>query len=243
MHRFYIENIVGDTASVTDAEIIHRIRDVLRLTKGDVITVFDSSGKEYKAVIIAIAKKQVDLILTPQKEKTHSAVNLTIACAIPKAGRMDDVIDHLTQLGVARIIPMLTDRVVVKLDAAALESRLSRWQKIAQSAAQQCQRSTVPVVSPVTDVKDVINNSYDFDLKLIPHVSGKRTLLKDIVPESPPQNIIVLIGPEGDFTPQEVELALHNGFTPVSLGDTVLRVATAAVAVASYLTFSMSSES
>ena len=239
MHRFYIGQISGDKAVLTDTNQLHHVRDVLRLKTGDTIIVFDSAGHEYKATITSISKKQVELNLTPLKIRRSNSVRLTVACAIPKAGRMDDIIDNLTQLGVERIIPMLTDRVVVKLDLAAREARLSRWQKIAQSAAQQCQRRRVPVISPVTDVKKVISESRDFDLKLIPHLTGERTLIKDILAKSRAKNIIVLIGPEGDFNPEEVELALNNGFIPVSLGDTVLRVATAATAVTGYIKFAL----
>ncbi len=239
MHRFYIEKIDGNSITLTDSEQLHRIRDVLRLKAGDAVIIFDRAGHEYKAVTVSIGKKQVELNLTPVNRQRSNNTKLTVACAIPKGSRMDDIIDCLTQLGVERIIPMLTDRVVVKLDSAAMQVRLLRWQKIAQSAAQQCQRSSVPVISLVTDVKDVIANSQDFDLKLIPHLSGKRKLMKDIIAKPRPKNIIVLIGPEGDFTPEEVEMALHNGFTPVSLGETVLRVATAAIAVASYIKFTL----
>lgn len=239
MHRFYIEQISGKKAALTDADQVHHIRDVLRLKAGDTIVVFDSAGREYQATIDSAGKKQVELNLTPLKARGNRAVSLTVACAIPKAGRMDDIIDHLTQLGVERIIPMLTDRVVVKLDTVALESRLKRWEKIAQSSAQQCRRSNVPAISPVTDVKDIIKSARDFDLKLIPHLSDERTLIKDILARSRPKNIIVLIGPEGDFTPEEVSLALQNDFIPVSLGGAVLRVATAAIAVTAYIRFAL----
>ena len=239
MHRFYIEKIDGNSITLTDPEKLHHLRDVLRLKAGDAIVVFDRAGQEYKATISAIGKKQAELNLTSLNVRRSNNTRLTIACAIPKGSRMDDIIDYLTQLGIEHIIPVLTDRVVVKLDSAAMQARLLRWRKIAQSAAQQCQRSSVPVISPVTDVKDVIADSQDFDLKLIPHLSGERTLIKDMLVKSHPKNIIVLIGPEGDFTPEEVSLALHNGFLPVSLGDTVLRVATAAIAIAGYIKFAL----
>jgi 16S rRNA (uracil1498-N3)-methyltransferase len=224
MHRFIISGIAGDRAILTDAAQLHHIRDVLRLKVDDEVVVSDGAGHDFKGVIAEINKKQVELRLTPLKTRRGKRARLTIACAVPKGGRLDDIIDYLTQLGVTRIIPTRTDRVVVALDEAKAAARLQRWQKIARSAAQQCQRSDIPDVSPVTDFKDVIAKSGDFDLKLIPHLSGERKLIKDVLAKRSIKNIIVLIGPEGDFTPEEVELALHNGFIPVSLGDTVLRV-------------------
>jgi 16S rRNA (uracil1498-N3)-methyltransferase len=119
------------------------------------------------------------------------------------------------------------------------ESRLKRWRKIAQNAARQSQRSSIPLIEPVTRLEDVISGSHDYDLKLIPTLAGERRLIKDAIAEARPNNIIVLIGPEGDFTSEEIELAQSEGFIPVSLGDTVLRVATAAVAIASYLKFAL----
>ncbi|MHB8104897.1 MAG: RsmE family RNA methyltransferase [Dehalococcoidales bacterium] len=239
MHRFLIDRIQGDTATLTDAGQLHHIRDVLRLKVNDEVIVFDNHGHEYKAVIITVNKKQAKLKVTPLNTPPANNVNLTIACAIPKGSRMDDIIDFLTQLGVASIIPMRTERVVVKLDDARAETRHERWQKIARNAARQCQRSNVPAIAPVTDIKQVISNSREFDLKLIPHLAGERKSIKDVMSKGSYKNIIALIGPEGDFTPAEVELALHNGFNPVSLGSTVLRVATAAIAVAAYIRFAL----
>jgi 16S rRNA (uracil1498-N3)-methyltransferase len=130
---------------------------------------------------------------------------------------------------------------VVKLDSAKTEARLKRWQKIAQSAAQQSQRSRIPVIESVARFEDVILSSQDYDLKLIPNLSGERKPIREVVAETRPKDVIVLVGPEGDFTAEEVGLALSQGFIAVSLGDTVLRVATAAIAVAAYIKFTVDS--
>jgi 16S rRNA (uracil1498-N3)-methyltransferase len=239
MHRFFIKKISGNSASLTDAEQLHHLRDVLRLKINGRVILCDGLGGEYTGRIIAIDKKKAELEVLPAAPARTPSTGLTIACAIPKNSRMDDVIDYLTQLGVNRIIPMRTDRVVVKLDAAAAKARLQRWRKIAVSAARQSQRNVIPEVEAITNFADVVSASSKFDLKMIPHLSGDRKPIKDVLVEKKPKDIIVLIGPEGDFTPAEVELALHNGFTPVSLGDTVLRVAAAAIAAAAYIRFSL----
>ena len=235
MHRFLVNHIQGYTAALDDAAQLYHLRDVLRLKAGDTVVIFDGTGREFDGVITAINKKQAVFRLTPLKKQKSSRVSLTIACAMPKGSYMDDIIDYLTQLGTARIIPMMTDRVVVKLDEVKAEAKIKRWQKIAQSSTRQCQRSDIPVIDPVTAFKKVVADSLNYDLKLIPYLTGERRLIKDVLGKAKPKNVIVLIGPEGDFTSSEIELALHNGFTPVSLGDTVLRVATAAVAVAAYI--------
>jgi 16S rRNA (uracil1498-N3)-methyltransferase len=239
MHRFYVDRVYGETASISDAGQFHHLKNVLRLKVSDVIIVCDSEGNEYSGTITAIERKQARIKVTASIPARRNEMKLTMACAIPKGDRMDDIIDQLTQLGVECIIPMETERVVVKLDEAKKEARLKRWRKIAQNAAGQSQRNSIPLIEPVTCITDVIARSQDFDLKLIPNLEGERKPIKDLLAAARPKNVIVLIGPEGDFTPEEVGLALKAGFIPVSLGDTVLRVATAAVAVAGYFKFAL----
>lgn len=239
MHRFYIDRIDGKRASISDAGQFHHLKDVLRLKVDDAITVFDREGNEYSGTITTIERKRALIKVADLKSTRRSEMKLTIACAVPKGNHMDDIVDQLTQLEVERIIPMETKRVVVKLNEAKKEARLTRWRKIAQNAAGQSQRKSIPIIEAVTGVTDVINRSQGFDLKLIPHLEGERKPLKDVLAKSGGKSIIVLIGPEGDFTPVEVGLALKVGFIPVSLGNTVLRVATAAVAVASYIKFAL----
>jgi 16S rRNA (uracil1498-N3)-methyltransferase len=239
MHRFYIDRVDGDTVSVTDAAQLHHLKDVLRLKVDDGVVVFDEDGKEFIGVITAIERKQAVIKVTALKPARRAQINLTIACAVPKGDRMDDIIGQLIQLGVKGIIPMETERVVVKLDDARKAARLKRWRTIAQNAALQSRRNTMGLIEPVTGISDVISQSQEFDLKLVPNLEGERKLIKDVLAVARPKNIIVLIGPEGDFTPGEVALALGAGFIPVSLGDTVLRVATAAVAVAAYIKFAL----
>jgi 16S rRNA (uracil1498-N3)-methyltransferase len=239
MHHFYVDRLDGDKVAISDAGQLHHLKDVLRLKVNDGVVVFDSQGNEYAGVIDSVDKKQAVIKVTASKPARSHKTRLTIACAIPKGDRMDDIIDQLTQLGVARIIPMETERVVVKLDDARKEARLKRWRKIAQNTAMQSQRNSLPLIEKVTALASVISSSQNYELKLIPHLTGERKLIKDVLADARPKDILVLIGPEGDFTPEEIGLALEAGFIPVSLGDTVLRVATAAVAVASYIKFAL----
>ncbi|MFA5309052.1 MAG: RsmE family RNA methyltransferase [Dehalococcoidales bacterium] len=241
MHRFFIDSVSGDTALLTDPAQLHHLRDVLRLKTGSAVLLSDVAGNDYAGVITSIDKKQAIMQVVQKRPAPTPHVMLTLACAVPKGSRFDEAIDHLTQLGVTRIVPMLTERVEVKPDAAAAAARLKRWRKIAQSAAQQSRQSKITVIEPLTAFGDVVLNSQEYNLKLIPHLTGERRPLKDFFAASLPRNIIVLIGPEGDFTPEEVALALDNGFVSVSLGDTVLRVATAAIAAASYIRFTINS--
>jgi 16S rRNA (uracil1498-N3)-methyltransferase len=236
MHRFYVSReIIGDNFSISDAKQLHHIKDVLRLKVNDEVIVVDTAGNEYTCIITSLNEREVALTIKARKCAGAKKMRSTVACAIPKKADMDEIIDKLTQLGVDSIIPMATERVIVRLDDNKKEARLNRWKRIAQSAAQQSQRNIIPLVEPITTFKSVISHAQDFDLRLIPTLSGERKHIKEVLSECKPGNILVLIGPEGDFTQQEIELARSAGFIPVSLRDSVLRVSTAAIAVMSYI--------
>lgn len=238
MYRLFcvFENAPAGTISISDYDRIHHLRDVLHVKTGEKIIVFDQKGNEYNSVIESITSKDVLLrIENTNKNIRKNAILITVACAIPKKSKFDDIIDKLTQLGVYKIIPLCTERTIIKLDSRKEKLRLERWNKIAVSAAQQSQRNTLPIIDPLTDIKQVVSESDDYDLKLIPALIDERKPLNQVVGVSHPKNILILIGPEGDFTPAEVFLAKEAGFIPVTLGELVFRVETAAVAVTSFL--------
>ncbi len=240
MHRFRTGQITtGDTISISDSGQIHHLKDVLRLAAGDEVTVFDDTS-ECRCTIDHLSRQEIVLRVKARKQASEPPAKLTIACALPKKG-LDEIIDKLTQLGVDTIIPMHTERVVVKLDAERNRERAVRWRRLAQSAAEQSQRSNIPVVKGLTGFSEVIAAAADYNLKLIPHLTGERQRISEVIKENRAGSIIVLIGPEGDFTPEEVQQAVAAGFIPVSLGRLVLRVNTAAVAVAAYLKMAMES--
>ncbi|MCX5696547.1 MAG: RsmE family RNA methyltransferase [Candidatus Omnitrophica bacterium] len=239
MVRIFIssQDISAGTIVISDNKKLHYLKDVLRLKKGEELTAVDENETAYCAVAEKITARGIILRIKKERPKCmkQSRLRLTIACAIPKKTRMDDIVDKLTQLGVDCIIPMFTERVIVKLDGSAAEARFARWQKVAQSASQQSQRISQPVVEKIKKIEEVIENSNSFDLKLIPALIGERRVLKEILDRGGYKNILVLIGPEGDFTPEELALAMRKGFIPVTMGEQVLRVETAAVAAASFI--------
>lgn len=238
MHRFFssFSNISEDKIIIADKEQVHHIKDVLRLRTSDCVVIFDERGNEYNCVIARISSRILLNIQTRRAAfRPQKGPRITIACAIPKKSRFDDIVDKLTQLGVDKIIPLDTERVVVKLDKHKKLSRQKRWEKIALSAAQQSHRAMLPVIEPIKNIREVLSESQGFDLKLIPALIDERKSLKEIFARSQARNILVLIGPEGDFTPREVALAKEAGCIPVTLGDSVLRVETAAVVAAAFI--------
>ncbi|PIP21320.1 MAG: 16S rRNA methyltransferase [Candidatus Omnitrophica bacterium CG23_combo_of_CG06-09_8_20_14_all_40_11] len=239
MQRIFcsLKEIIADKIVISDPGIIHHIKDVLRLKIGDEVIVCDEKGNVYNSVMEGLTSKNMALKIKAPKtaSATEKKIRITVACAIPKKSKFDDIVDKLTQLGVDRIIPMQTERVIVKLDVRKANSRLSRWEKIALSASEQSRRNNLPSIEPIKSIQQILSEAADYDLKLIPALIDKRKNLKEIFCTTRPKNILVLIGPEGDFTPEEVNLAKNVGCIPVTLGDFVLRVETAAVAVASFI--------
>jgi 16S rRNA (uracil1498-N3)-methyltransferase len=235
MHRFYLEDqINGEQAVIQDVDQLHHLRNVLRLKTGDQIAVFDSAGREFLCSITGITRQQALLKIVESKPVRPTRFKLAIACALPRKSGLDDIVDKLTQIGVDTIIPLLTERVVTKPEEAQ-GSRLERWRKIARSAAEQSQRSTIPSIPGILSFNELLVESASYVLKLIPTLDGERLPLHQILVGKIPASALVLIGPEGDFTHNEVKQAVCAGFQPVTLGDNVLRVEVAAVAVAAYL--------
>jgi 16S rRNA (uracil1498-N3)-methyltransferase len=243
MHRFHIDRkIEAETFSITDPSTLHHMRDVLRLKAGGDVAVFDIAGTRLISSIVRLDSKEAVLTVKERAAATSSDFSLTVACAIPKKGGIDEIIDGLTQLGIHSIIPMLTERVVARPDAASASAKLQRWQRIARSAAEQSARSDVPIIQPVTEFNKVIDSTGAYDLKLIPHLEGEKKHIRQVLGNFVQGDIIIIIGPEGDFTPAEVETAVKAGFVPVSLGETTLRVATAALVAAAFIMLSKGDE-
>ncbi len=235
MDYFFCDiEIDGQDARLSDAEQLHHMRDVLRLKAGEQVAVCDNTGKVFVCTISKLDKQTASLKIESRLPAPPPRARLTIACAVPKQSGMDEIVDKLTQTGVDEIIPLKTGRTIVRMNEGA-ETRLERWRKISRRAAEQSRRRRLPLIAPVMDLAEVLKKSGEYGLKLIPTLEGERKSLKEITAGLTAGTAIALIGPEGDFTPEEVAQAQKAGFTAISLGETVLRVETAAVVVAGYL--------
>ena len=232
MRRFYCppENISKDKIYIDDKNA-HYIKNVLRLKKGDEIEIFDGKGNKYNCVLqdfksAKIASKEFSLA-------KETAYKVTLSQAIPnKSSKMDIVIEKAAELGVDAIVPVAAERSVIKA------GKSSRWKKIASEAARQCGRPRVPDVKEVLSVGEAIAVLSSADVRLFACIDKDSIKLKDAIKNiSNPKSIAVFIGPEGDFTPEEIMLAKENGFKLVSLGERVLRTETAGLYVLSILDY------
>jgi 16S rRNA (uracil1498-N3)-methyltransferase len=206
---------------------------VLRLKLGDTLNVFDGSGHEAQARITEIAKDSVRLTILQQSSTPALPCRITLAQAIPKKN-MDLIVQKATELGVSSIVPLVSDRSVVKPDEDS--KKTERWREIALEACKQCGNNWLPEIEAPQQAHDYLASLPKHDLKLIASLQPDAKPLKTILGEPANQkSVLILIGPEGDFTPAELSLAKSAGCLPLSLGPLVLRAETAAIYALSIL--------
>jgi len=214
---------------------VHYLRDVLRMRIGDPLELLDGTGNIYEAKILKMEKEKITCeIISLRQQESEPKVKVTLAQALPKASKMDLVVEKATELGVERIIPMLTERTVAK------RVKLDRWRRLAKEAAEQSGRAIIPEIFDLTPFEEILKIKSRFDLALIPWELEKEKTLKQalrdfLTPQSP--NILVAIGPEGGFSQKEIELAKNAGFVSISLGKRILRTETAGLMVLSALIY------
>ncbi|MDO8749087.1 MAG: RsmE family RNA methyltransferase [Candidatus Omnitrophota bacterium] len=249
-------NIIRDRITILDPGQIHHLSSVRRLKKGDQVLVFDGKSREYECLIDSIAKNKVELsvlrlrsglmvsVVEPSVGKVRKAMSaelaLTLACALPKKVKMDYIIEKTVDLGVDRIIPIKTERTIVKYSPEKAKEKLKRWQAIAVEASKQCGRIKLPEIEPISEFSKVVSQVKNYELAVIPHLGPGNKSLKEvfcdfITQRTKPSSIIIFIGPEGDFSPREIKSAKENGCIGASLGDLVLKVDTAAISVVAFL--------
>ncbi len=230
MHRFYLPDFQQAALAADEA---HHAIHVLRLKAGDTLNVFDGRGHEAQCAIAEIGRDSVRLKTLQQSQTPPLPCRLTLAQAVPKKS-MDLIVQKATELGVTAIVPLISERTVVQLDEDA--KKLDRWRAIALDACKQCNNNWLPEILPPQKAKDFLNAPGKFDLKLIGSLQPDAQPLKQILADvKPPRTALVVIGPEGDFTPAELSLAKSMGCLPLSLGPLVLRAETAALYTLSIL--------
>jgi 16S rRNA (uracil1498-N3)-methyltransferase len=217
--------IVGGSAA-------NHVMRVLRLRDGDSLTLFDGRGGEYGARISGLRKDSVQVdVLEHRQAERESALNLTLAQGISRGERMDWVMQKATELGVTRIVPVITERTMVKLDERQSERKLQHWRGIVIAACEQCGRNRVPEVAEPIAYYEVIRAIEPGATRIL--LSPNGTLRASELPRS--QHIGMLIGPEGGLSENEQEAAVAAGFQQVRMGPRVLRTETAAIAALTVL--------
>ena len=238
MANFYIEKeqLSENTSLITGEEAQHTSR-VLRMKKGDEVTLCDGEGNFYEARLTDFNEKSVEAeILSVRRAETEPRVKLSIFQGVPKNPKLETIVQKLTEIGATAVVPMDTQRAVAKLDKSA---KVERLRKIAREAAKQSKRGIIPTVSDTMSFKDAIKEAAKADLMIIAYEEEHETSLKSALQGKTPESVSVLIGPEGGFEKEEVEKAVALGAVSVTLGKRILRTETAPIAISSAILYEL----
>jgi 16S rRNA (uracil1498-N3)-methyltransferase len=234
--RFFIspEQVSGQSITIS-GEDVHHIVKVLRMKTGDELLLCDGKGAEYSATIAQVNKSDIAAEVKARSKREIRYPPITLGQGLPKSDKRDWIVQKATEFGVAKIIPLLTERTIVKVREEG--KRVARWQRIAREAAMQSNRLDIPRVGHLVSFPEFLRtlSPRPRTLLLLPWEDGT-VPIREILRANPDiKNIVVLIGPEGGFSAHEAEAAQGKGFHLVSLGPNILRTETAAVAVLSMI--------
>ena len=244
MQRFFAEphqiEEENHRIRITGSDVNH-IKNVLRMKVGEEVWVSDGENKEYHCQIEEMDTEVLLHILYAQETNYELTNRIYLFQGLPKADKMELIIQKAVELGAYAVIPVETKRCVVKLDAKKADKKVQRWQQISESAAKQSKRMLIPEIHNVMTFKQALDFAKDLDICLVPYELAKgmgetKEILNGI---RPGQSIGIFIGPEGGFEEAEVEAAISFGACPITLGHRILRTETAGLAILSVLMFQL----
>ena len=245
MQRFFVEPHQIDEAAhqihIIGTDVNH-ISNVLRMKQGEKVWISDGGQKEYRCAIEAFSADEVLLhIIYAQEPDYELPSRIHLFQGLPKADKMELIIQKAVELGAYEIIPVETKRCVVKLDGKKAAKKVERWQQIAESAAKQSKRMLIPNVHQVLSFKEALKYAESMDIRLIPYelAKGMQETKEILAAIEQGQSIGIFIGPEGGFEEKEVEAAISEGAKPITLGKRILRTETAGLAILSVLMFQL----
>ena len=233
MHRFTIapERLEGDRVTFDRDETRHLAR-VLRLHPGDLVVAADGAGREFTVRVETLGEQASGTVLCVAARAIESPLAVALLQAVPKGDKMEAIVRASTELGVARVCPVIAERTIVQLEPARWRERARRWQRVAREAAKQCGRAVVPEVEAPRPLADCLAQGQPRELGLCLWEGATDPLARVLDGLSaPPRTLRVLVGPEGGLARGEVEAARAHGFAIVGLGPRILRTETAAPAL------------
>lgn len=229
MRRFFIDGPLGDEIIITGQDARH-IGRVLRLAPGDELVVAGADGRTGRAVITAVGLTCVTARLEEVLDAAHEPpISVRLAQGLPKGDKLEYIIQKAAELGVAGVIPVAADNCVVRYDGTRQACRQDRWRKIAAEAAKQCGRSAVPAVDRIMTLAEALGTAGSKETIIMLYEGGGDSL-RDILAAGEARDYLLLVGPEGGFSPAEAALARSSGARFATLGPRILRTETASLA-------------
>ena len=234
MPRAYLPPSSWTETPFLEGDEAKHLSQVLRIQPGAVVTVFDGLGNHAQARVLSVSKQRVDLMLELAESAPTSLPDITLVQAIPKGKNMDWIVQKAVELGVSRIQPLVTSHTIVSPGGDKAE----KWRRTALEACKQCGQFTIPIIEDPLPFAEWLANRPSADLDVIASLADNPRNFRETLQLLPDlESITLAIGPEGDFSPEEMTAALAAGFVPVTLGDLVLRVETATMFCLSAIRF------
>lgn len=244
MNRFFVDDpgAFSDRSVVITGEDVNHVKNVLRLKENDELIVSDGRGRDYHCRISGITNEEVVADICDICDNfSELSTEITLFQGFPKGDKMELIIQKTVELGVTRIVPVMTKRTVVKLDDKKAKKKTERYNMIVESAAKQSGRGMIPEVTMPVSFAEAVSMAEKLDMNIIPYeeaegVEYSRNIIKSIKGK---KSLGIFIGPEGGFAREEVEKALDAGASAITLGHRILRTETAGMAVISIIMFEL----
>lgn len=243
MYHFFVEHKnITDTEIFLDGADVNHIKNVLRMKVGEQVLLSSGDNCDYLCEISEITDSQVRTTIINMQEKSHEMpCKVVLFQGLPKADKMELIIQKCVELGVHQIVPVAMKRCVVKLDDKKSESKVKRWNAISESAAKQSKRSIIPEVTNVYGYREALEYADTMDMVLLPYecaegMDGARKLISRI---KPGMTVGIFIGPEGGYDLAELEMGREKGFNIMTLGPRILRTETAGMMILSVIGFAI----
>jgi 16S rRNA (uracil1498-N3)-methyltransferase len=247
MNRFFVDvdgRSLGQSIDITGEDVNH-IKNVLRLKMNEQIIISDGRGRDYHCRISGIGNEKIVAQIEDVCDNfSELPTEITLFQGFPKSDKMELIIQKTVELGVVRIVPVMTKRTIVKLEDKKAAKKIERYNGIALSAAKQSGRGIVPEVTMPVSFKEALDMATTFDMNIIPYEEAEgmeysRKVINDIKGK---KTLGIFIGPEGGFAREEVEEAINTGVIPITLGHRILRTETAGMAVMSIIMYELDSD-
>lgn len=242
MQRFFLppEETRGDSLILEDREAHHALH-VVRLRPGEEVMVLNGQGERIRCETTTLTRREVRLRVIRRESLPPRPWPVTLIQALPKGKTFDTIIQKATELGAARVIPLLSQRVISQVDAERGVSKLEHWRTVAVESIKQCGSPWLPILEPPTPLPDLLARLAPAPLSLVaslrPNARHPRGVIAAVLADTAPGALQIWVGPEGDFTDEELDLLEKRGAQPISFGPLVLRADTAAIYALSILNY------